>query len=110
MRASALVKHVSPAIVIPGEEELELEPEPEPQLLLIPEPNVTEGPNEKDLMESLHQENRALCAVCQPVMAFFCPWPGAPRRNSLGWVRWDMEMSVCILAVATVIPGGEYRH
>ena len=50
MRASALVKHVSPAIVIPGEEELELEPEPEPQLLLIPEPSITEGPEEKDLL------------------------------------------------------------
>ena len=47
MRASALVEHVSPEVVIPGEEP-EPEPEPEPQLLLIPEPSISEGPDEKD--------------------------------------------------------------
>jgi len=56
-RASALVEHVSPVVVIPGEEEPELEPElePEPQLLLIPEPSISEGHDEKDLIENLHQ-------------------------------------------------------
>ena len=43
-RASALVEHVSPVIVIPGEES-ELEPEPEPQPLLIPEPSIIERLN-----------------------------------------------------------------
>ena len=53
-RASALVEHVSPVVVIPGEEETELEPDPELQPLLIPEPSITVGLNEKDLLiESL---------------------------------------------------------
>ena len=57
-----LAEHVSPVVVIPGEEEPELEPEPESQPLLIPEPSITEGPDEKDLLiESLRQEIRALC-------------------------------------------------
>ena len=61
MRASALVEHVSPVVVISGEEESELEPEPERQPLLIPEPSITEGLNKKYLLkESLRQENRAL--------------------------------------------------
>ena len=50
MRASALVEHASPVVVIPGEEESELEPELEPQPLLIPEPSIIEGPDEKDLL------------------------------------------------------------
>ena len=61
MGASALAEHVNAEVVIPGEEELELEPEPEPepQPLLIPEPSITEGMDEKDLIESLCQ-NRSL--------------------------------------------------
>ena len=46
--------------MIPGKEEPELEPEPEPQPLLIPEPSISEGPDEKYFIESLRQENRAL--------------------------------------------------
>ena len=66
MRASALAEHASPVVVIPGEEETELEPELEPQSLLIPEPSITEGPNEKDLLiESLRQEIRALSTELQ---------------------------------------------
>ena len=64
MRASALVEHVCPAVVIPGEEEPELEAEPEPQPL-IPEPSISEGPDEKYLIESLLQENRALYTELQ---------------------------------------------
>ena len=56
----ALVEHVSPVVVISGEEEPELELEPEPQPLPIPEPSISEGPDEKYLIESLCQENRAL--------------------------------------------------
>ena len=53
-------------MVFPGEEEPELEPESQPQPLLIPELSITEGPNEKDLLiESLRQENRALCTELQ---------------------------------------------
>ena len=63
-RASALVEHVSPAVVIPVEEESELEPEPQPFLIL--EPSITEGPHEKDLLiESLRQENKALSTALQ---------------------------------------------
>ena len=64
-KASALVEHVSPAVVILGEEEPELELEQEPQPLLIPEPNISEGPDEKNLMENLRQENRALHSELQ---------------------------------------------
>ena len=61
MRASALAEHVSPVVVIPDEEEPELESEPEPQPLLIPEPSITEEPDEKDLpREILRQQIRAL--------------------------------------------------
>ena len=42
-RASVLAEHVSPVVVIPGEEKPELEPEPEPKPLLIPEPRIMEG-------------------------------------------------------------------
>ena len=38
-----LAEHVSPVVVIPGEEKPELEPEPEPKPLLIPEPRIMEG-------------------------------------------------------------------
>uniref|UniRef100_A0A8C4RCJ2 AP180 N-terminal homology (ANTH) domain-containing protein n=1 Tax=Eptatretus burgeri TaxID=7764 RepID=A0A8C4RCJ2_EPTBU len=66
MRAFALAEHASPIVVIPGEEEPDLEAEPEPQPLLIPEPSITEGPNEKDLlMKSLCQEIRGLFTELQ---------------------------------------------
>uniref|UniRef100_UPI00358F16CE huntingtin-interacting protein 1-related protein isoform X2 n=1 Tax=Myxine glutinosa TaxID=7769 RepID=UPI00358F16CE len=66
LRASALAEHVSPVVVIADEEEPEVEPEPEPQPLLIPEPSITEGPDEKDLLiETLRQEIRALRAELQ---------------------------------------------
>ena len=64
-QVSALVEHVSPVVVIPGEEESELEPEPEPQPLLISAPSISEGPDEKDLIESLRQEIRALSTELQ---------------------------------------------
>uniref|UniRef100_A0A8C4QAY6 AP180 N-terminal homology (ANTH) domain-containing protein n=1 Tax=Eptatretus burgeri TaxID=7764 RepID=A0A8C4QAY6_EPTBU len=65
-RVSALAEDESPVVLILGEEEPEVEPEPEPQPLLIPEPRITEGPNEKDLLiESLFQEIRALSTELQ---------------------------------------------
>ena len=48
-KTSALAENVSPVVVIPGVEEPELEPEPEPDPLLILDPSITEGPDEKDL-------------------------------------------------------------
>ena len=51
-----LDERVSPIVVTAGKEEQELEPQPEPQPLLILEPSITEGPDEKDLLiESLRQ-------------------------------------------------------
>jgi len=51
-KASALVEHVSPAVVILGEEEPELELEQEPQPLLIPERVTGFGGRRNDLIRN----------------------------------------------------------
>ena len=48
--------------------------------------------------------------VGRPVVALFRTQPGTPMRCSFGLVRWAVEMSAWIMAVATVFPGGGYRH
>ena len=64
------------------------------------------------------------CGCCRPCMpgsyphascrsasyGLVRPWPDVPRRYSFGWVHWAVAMSACILAIATVLPVGEYRH
>ena len=51
-----------------------------------------------------------ILVVGWPFVALFCPQPGTLRRCTFGWVRWAVGMSAWVIAVATVFPGGGYRH